>query len=94
MIPIEEVVSAERAASSPDFYRTQYEIITSPLIIGQVVDALRLYEEKTPQDESSPIWIINEVMSFPGRMINNLISTIRASSSAMIDTEEDSEDFE
>ena len=94
IIPIEEVVSAERAASSPDFYRTQYEIIKSPLIIGQVVDALRLYEEKAPQEESSPIWIINEIINFPGRMINNVISTTRTSSSGRIDTEEDSEDFE
>jgi capsular exopolysaccharide synthesis family protein len=88
VISIEEVVSTERTTSSPDFYRTQYEIIKSPLIIAQVVDALRLYEEKVPQEESSFIRTVNEIKSFPGRMIGNTINAMIAFFSDITDTKQ------
>jgi capsular exopolysaccharide synthesis family protein len=94
IISIEEVVSTERTTSSPDFYRTQYEIIKSPLIIAQVVDALRLYEEKVPQEESSFIRTVNEIKSFPGRMIGNTINAMTAFFSDITDTEQPIDDLE
>lgn len=44
VIAIEEVVSPEQSSDSPDFFRTQYEIIRSPLVLEKVVDAFQIAE--------------------------------------------------
>ena len=78
VISIEEVLSPERTANSPDFYRTQYEIIKSPLIIGKVVDALRLYEEKPFRKSPPRSWIANEVTRTLRRTADNVTSVIQS----------------
>jgi uncharacterized protein involved in exopolysaccharide biosynthesis len=74
ILSIEEVLKPE---PSQEFYGTQYEIIQSRAIAGQVVDALQLHK-KPPPEETPLVQKINVVKNFPRRMIGALGSTIEA----------------
>jgi polysaccharide biosynthesis transport protein len=75
VISIEEVVSTERNADSPDFYRTQYEIIKSRAVIERVINALPLYQEM-PAEEPKIRRIINEIIGFPRRLVDVVTDSI------------------
>lgn len=73
ILSIEEVLKPEK---SPDFYRTQFEIIRSRAIAAQVVDALRLYE-KEPTPDPPLVQRINAIKAFPRQLVSRAVMAVR-----------------
>ena len=65
VLAIPEVLGPERG---PDFYNTQYEIIKSRAVAGEVVEKLQLDTPKPPKNTSTTMATLQAIRAFPGRV--------------------------